>query len=280
MTPVGLRVLRILANRPGEVGELARVVLEAEGERAEDVTSVQSAADPLAARREAARVRKAMSRANRVTGVTDVTKKRDRHTSVTSSVTPEIPSPSSSLSSLSPSFSAEISERESESRSGNAREPVTVTRSVTPVTSLVTSLVTSSVTRDGHANDHVTASPGERYVAVTDLITDELSAIAQMVGVQHLAAAWLKFTGHYAGKWVHVAGAWQKWCATEAKHERVERERERERAKNSAAPLTAEGLDPNSYEACQLRKKRRKAEDEAERAELRARLEAQKASAQ
>jgi hypothetical protein len=44
--------------------------------------------------------------------------------------------------------------------------------------------------------------------------------------------------------------------------------------------LTAEGLDPSSYEASQLRKKRRRDEEEAERAEVRARLEAQKASAQ
>lgn len=195
--------------------------------------------DEATRRRDAARDRKRMSRANRVT-------KRDGHTSVTPDVTPEIPSPSSSLSSHSLSISREISERESESRSGDAREVVTVTR-------LVTSPVTQNVTRDGHT--------GERYVTVTDEPDDEIVAIAQMVGVQDPESAWLKFTGHYAGKWVHVAGAWQKWCATEAKHERTERERERDRAKSSAAPLTAEGLDPNSFEACQLRKKRQKAAD-------------------
>lgn len=67
----------------------------------------------------------------------------------------------------------------------------------------------------------------ERYIAPTDAITPELTAIAEMATVQDIPGAWAKFTGHYAGKWVHVAGYWQKWCVTEAKRERVERDRQR-----------------------------------------------------
>ena len=129
-----------------------------------------------------------------------------------------------------------------------------------------------------NANANANAN-GERYIAITDAPDDEMKAIADMIGVQEPGLAWAKFTGHYAGKWVHVAGAWQKWCATEAKLPSASRARTggEDRAKNSAAQLTAEGLDPNSYEASQLRKKRRKAEEEAERA---AWLAAQKVSAQ
>jgi hypothetical protein len=152
---------------------------------------------------------KSRKRSREVTAeVTEVT------SPVTSSVTsPSVTSAPLSLSSF--SDSSENSESVSPSPSGNAREPVT------QVTASVTRLVTSPVTSPGH----VTASPGERYLAVTDSVTPELVAIAEMVGVQDIAGAWLKFCGHYAGKWVHVAGAWQKWCVREAKAERTERDK-------------------------------------------------------
>ena len=94
-----------------------------------------------------------------------------------------------------------------------------------------------------NANANANAN-GERYIAITDAPDDEMKAIADMIGVQEPGLAWAKFTGHYAGKWVHVAGAWQKWCATEAKHERVERERERDRAKNQRSPAHRRGSGP------------------------------------
>lgn len=81
---------------------------------------------------------------------------------------------------------------------------------------------------------------GERYVAPADEITEELAATAQLANVQDIAGAWKKFTGHYAGKWLHVAGTWQKWCVTEAKRERVERERARAAKQNGPA-------DPGDY---------------------------------
>lgn len=71
------------------------------------------------------------------------------------------------------------------------------------------------------------AADGERYVATTDPITPELTAVAQLAVVQDIPGAWLKFTGHYASKWIHVTGRWQAWCVREAKQERVERERAR-----------------------------------------------------
>jgi hypothetical protein len=121
---------------------------------------------------------------------------------------------------------------------------------------------------------------GQAYVSLTDVPTEEHIAIAQMLGLKDAESAWVKFCGKYADQWLHVAGAWQAFCVSWRNIERTERERERQRGKDSAAPLTADGLDPNSYEACQLRKKRAKAERDAEAAEVRARLEAQKASAQ
>ena len=119
-----------------------------------------------------------------------------------SHVTGDVTSRSLSLSSS--SESAEKAERESPSLSGNAREPVT------GVTSSVTRLVTSPPS----------PSPGERYVTLTDAPDDELLAIASMAGVQDVEGAWLKFCGHFADKWVHVAGRWQGWCVREAKTER------------------------------------------------------------
>lgn len=78
------------------------------------------------------------------------------------------------------------------------------------------------------------ATEGERHVRLTDTLTPELKSAAEMATVQDIAGAWAKFTGHYADKWVHVAGKWQSWCVNEAKRERVDRERERDRAQRGA----------------------------------------------
>lgn len=56
--------------------------------------------------------------------------------------------------------------------------------------------------------------PGERFVAVDDALPDELRAAAQIVGVRDVDTAWLSFCGKRAGQWLHVAGAWQAFCAT------------------------------------------------------------------
>src|SRR5579859_5504285 len=64
----------------------------------------------------------------------------------------------------------------------------------------------------------------ERNVGVSDTITPELRATAEMATVQDITGAWAKFCGHYAGKWVHVPGKWQMWCVNEAKRERIDRD--------------------------------------------------------
>ena len=106
------------------------------------------------------------------------------------------------------------------------------------------------------------AGHGSRYVRLNDPIDDELRAIAEMATVQDIPGAWAKFTGHFADRWVHVAGKWQHWCVNEAKRERSERDRQRARTPNGGPPLTAEGLDPSSFDASRNRKQRQKQADE------------------
>jgi hypothetical protein len=65
----------------------------------------------------------------------------------------------------------------------------------------------------------------EIAVERTQPITQELRGIAELAGVQDVPGAWLKFTGHNAGRVMHVPGRWQAWCVDEAKRERSERER-------------------------------------------------------
>lgn len=94
--------------------------------------------------------------------------------------------------------------------------------------------------RDGDRKRHVTFDRNaprdalgdgdrnaERILLRTDALDEDLTAIAQLASVQDIAGAWLKFTGHYADKWIHVAGRWQIWCQREAKIERSERDRRR-----------------------------------------------------
>jgi hypothetical protein len=114
----------------------------------------------------------------------------------------------------------------------------------------------------------------KRYIEPGDAITGELREAAKMATVQDVDAAWLKFCGKYAGQWRHVAGAWQAFCVSWAKVERTERERERERAKAAGGPLTLDGLDPQSFEAAQERKRKAKAKADAEAADIAAKYAA------
>lgn len=61
----------------------------------------------------------------------------------------------------------------------------------------------------------------ERLVSPGDELPDELRAAASIVGVRDIDGAWLKFCGFCAGRTIHVAGRWQKWCADERKREQT-----------------------------------------------------------
>lgn len=149
------------------------------------------------------------------------------------------------------SHSLEIpEERESETRA--CATPVT-----SPVTGSVTRVVTSPVTKKV---TRVTGELAERYVTVTDPLPSLLREAAAMVPVRDITGAWAKFTGHYAGKFIHVQGAWQKWCVNEAKRERTDFETQR-RDRPGDAP---DFVDPSSAEASERRKRRETAKLEDE----------------
>lgn len=277
MRPESVQLLEVLVLRSGDVGRIAAVIARLEGVEFESARVATPAPPPSASRPRTAAERAADYRARRA-GVTNVTSRAvtDSVTSVTknvtdrderhvTNVTPFVTEPSLSSSPSPLSLSGNDSEKESESYSLVTRESVTASRDVTEPRH-----VTNAVTPVTNVTSRRTVTEAERYVALDDAILPEIVATAEMAGVQDIDGAWLKFCGHYAGKWLNVAGKWQLWCVNEAKRERVEREqrrdREAERAKKTAAPLTAEGLDPMSFEACQLRKKREKRAD-AERAE-------------
>lgn len=149
---------------------------------------------------------------------------------------------------------------------GNALHGVAVTPTMDDVTPRARALIFSSLDSSlspeqiqsvGDRSTEPPADPEERHVALTDKLTTELSAIAQLATVQDISATWLKFTGHYAGQWVHVAGKWQFWCVNEAKRERIERERVREDAqrRGHAAPGGATG---NQYDGPAIRAERKR----------------------
>jgi hypothetical protein len=104
----------------------------------------------------------------------------------------------------------------------------------------------------------------ERYVGLRDELTPELLGIAEFAAVQDVDGAWLKFCGKNAGQWRHVAGSWQGFCVSWAKNERTERDRSLQRGRDSAAPLNADGLDPNSAEASERLKAKAAQEREAQ----------------
>jgi hypothetical protein len=147
-------------------------------------------------------------------------------------------------------------------REGELSHPLGVDTGDTTATPVSTPATPSATPAPKSSGPRLTKANAERTIQPTDELTEELTAIAAMATVQDVAGAWLKFTGLHAGQWKHVAGAWQKFCVTEAKFERTEREKERDRAKKGGAVLTEDGLDPMSFEACQRRKKKQKAEDE------------------
>lgn len=103
----------------------------------------------------------------------------------------------------------------------------------------------------------VAVDTGERYLSPSDAITAELVETAKLERVQDIPGAWKKFTGHNAGRWLHVAGAWQFWCVNEAKHER--RERDRRRPGGPEDP----GDPYNAPDAVQTRQRARDREHEA-----------------
>lgn len=78
-------------------------------------------------------------------------------------------------------------------------------------------------------------------VSKDDLMPGELREAAAMLGVQDVDTAWRTFTGHYNGQQVGalaggLAGAWQKWCAREAKGERNGRDKAAQRAGGMVQP--------------------------------------------
>jgi hypothetical protein len=81
--------------------------------------------------------------------------------------------------------------------------------------------------RESQRGSEPLEADGSRYVRLTDTLTDEFRATAEMERVQDIAGCWKKFRGHYADQWIHVAGKWQFWCVNEAKRERAERDRAR-----------------------------------------------------
>lgn len=104
----------------------------------------------------------------------------------------------------------------------------------------------------------------ERTLLRTDPLDQELRDIGAMAGVQDIDAAWRKFTGHFADKFLHVPGRWQWWCAREAQLERTERERGRERA-SARGRFTPDDRDPQR-EAREARAKRLQGEAEVDEA--------------
>ena len=99
---------------------------------------------------------------------------------------------------------------------------------------------------------------GEGYVVLREPLTNELRATASMATVQDIDGAWLKFCGHYAGQWIHIAGKWQHWCVNEAKLERTERERARSAKQNGPADVADYY---NSPDAVRSRERLRARED-------------------
>jgi hypothetical protein len=94
---------------------------------------------------------------------------------------------------------------------------------------------------DSHSGS-VSSFGGEGgLVETTTPLPDDLRAAAAMLGVQDVDTAWRTFTGHYNGQQVGalaggLAGAWQKWCAREAKGERTTRDRVAQRGPAQLQP--------------------------------------------
>lgn len=154
MTPAGLRLGRWLARRPGDVGEVARALLEAEGETfGEDPppappSSPAGRSDPAKSPAQRAadyRARRSGSVTESVTeSVTNVTERHGRH------VTPNVTRDGQNVTPA-PLSSSPPAPETSEFSGSSFEIPEGTRASVTP---LVTSRVTAPVTR--HASRNVT----------------------------------------------------------------------------------------------------------------------------
>lgn len=198
MTPIGLRLARLLAAKPGDVGEIARAMLEAEGHDDHEGESSSPGA-----RRQRAYKQRRQARA----------------------------SPSVTLASF--DASAKRHQASPESVSGDATvtlgDAALARREKTSHSLLLETRSKSEIAREAVTNG---ASPApspdaspERYLSRLEALTPELMSIAQLATVQDIPAAWAKFCGHFADKWIHVSGRWQVWCVNEAKRERAERDK-------------------------------------------------------
>jgi hypothetical protein len=99
----------------------------------------------------------------------------------------------------------------------------------------------------GNATDATGARNGQRFVRRTDALDAELTAIAELAGVQDIPRAWAKFTGKHADQWLHVSGQWQSWCQNVPKFERLDRERERqsvERGSGTVRTVASRDITP------------------------------------
>ena len=191
MTPETVDILRQLARRPGDVGTMARAALALEGlAGAPTLAPLASESGPLPAENPST-VR--WRRWN------------DARKSVGSNASNVGQTPSNALAnaSLSPSVSAVSSVKEPKKETETPRESA-------PANANANGAQTRRAPTDG---DHL-VSPG-------NALPDELREAASIIGVRDVPGAWLKFCGHYAGKTIHVAGWWQKWCANERKREQA-----------------------------------------------------------
>jgi hypothetical protein len=225
---VSLRILAGLIAMGGAPAQFALALLESEGNAAS--VPIESTIDPEEIRRARARAKKARQRAAK-SG--DMSPGQDGDTVPLSpghvppcprDMSPPVPGTipaRAETKTLSLSRELETKTRERETRVSPGHVP--------PVSS----------GQGGACKD------GTRCVLIDDPIPPELVEAARMVPVQDIRGAWLKFCGYHAGQHVHVAGRWQKWCADEAKRERVERDRanrprDAERPEEKAARERAE----------------------------------------
>lgn len=76
-----------------------------------------------------------------------------------------------------------------------------------------------------HAHMGTIAITGDsRVVRRTDVLTDELRAAADMLGLKDIDLSWATFTGHFDGHpKASVPGAWQSWAAKDVQKQKSQR---------------------------------------------------------
>ena len=63
-----------------------------------------------------------------------------------------------------------------------------------------------------------------RVIRRTDVLTDELRAAADMLGLKDIDLSWAAFTGHFDGQpRTSVPGAWQTWAAKDVQKQKTQR---------------------------------------------------------